>query len=84
MTDKQFQKLLTKCADTAKLHNELCKEVGAECKRRYGKGYNEVDADSIIDVLDYYGGTITVAEVEEEMTMRTEQVGEGNKEYSED
>ena len=55
MKDAEFQKLLNQCAKLAHKHRLLNKSVGKECERRFGVHYSEIDADWIIDKLDYDG-----------------------------
>ncbi len=74
MEDKAFQKLLNDCAKAAGKHNDLCVKVNDECKRRYGVEYGEVDADGIIDVLNYYGAdSFSLKEFEEAMELADQQ-----------
>lgn len=56
MKDPDFTRLLTKCAKAAQKHHELMQSVAEECEARYGCHYSDLDADSLIDVLDLHGG----------------------------
>jgi len=67
MTNSRFQKLLDQASKAAEKHKELSDKVNAECIRRFGVSYSDVDADGIIDVIDIYGGTITVEDFVSEM-----------------
>lgn len=68
MTDKEFQKLLNKTARAAKKHTSLTQDVTDECLERFGETYSDIDADHIIEILDYgVGGSITVGRFEKEM-----------------
>jgi hypothetical protein len=68
MQDSQFTKLLTQTARAASRHHDLIAKVDNECQRRYGCSYSDVDADGIIDMLDYSGGSeFSASEFDEEM-----------------
>lgn len=69
MTNREFQSLLDRCAKAAEKHIRLIKEVEQECEARYGVSYSDVDADGIIDVLNYQGGKITVKQFHKEMEL---------------
>ena len=56
MKDSDFTKLLNRCSRAAEKHYQLMDQVNAECKRRYGCSYSDVDADLLIDQLDIHGG----------------------------
>lgn len=56
MTNSEFTRLLTQAAKAAEKHKLLIGRVNEESVARYGVPYGDVDADSIIDVLDYIGG----------------------------
>ena len=68
MTDKQFQRLLDLTAKSARCHFNRCLDMNTVFIQRYGQTYSEVDADGIIDVLNYHGGHITVEECDQEMS----------------
>lgn len=67
MTDKEFQSLLNRGAKIAAKAYEVHQELTKAFEDRYGTTYSDVDADEIIDILDYQGGKITVKEVDEIM-----------------
>ena len=67
MNNKKFSALLSQAANAAEKHRRLCDLVNDECMRRHGVIYSDVDADSIIDVLDVVGGTITASEFDKIM-----------------
>lgn len=70
MRDSEFTKLLTRCSKAAAKHYELMDLVNAECQRRYGCSYSDIDADQLIDVLDIHGGeNITAQYFDEQMTL---------------
>jgi hypothetical protein len=54
--------LLRRAAKAAERHSALSAEITDAFKARYGRTHSDVDADGIIDVLDYLGGELTVAE----------------------
>ena len=56
MTNGEFTRLLTKAAKAADKHKLLVSRVNDECIARYGVDYGSVDADTIIDTLNYIGG----------------------------
>ena len=69
MNDMKFNKLLGVAARHAARAQEISKKVNDECLRRYGVMYSDVDADNIIDTLDYLGGfDFTVEEFHQDMT----------------
>lgn len=55
LTNSEFTKLLTQAAKAARKHRELCNRVNHECIARYGVSFSDVDADTIIDTIDYIG-----------------------------
>lgn len=63
MNDKQFQKLLDKANKAAVEHKNLMEQVGAECVRRFGHHYSDLDVDSLIDSVNHGLGPISVATV---------------------
>jgi len=68
MKPKLTQKLLNKAGRLAKEMASVQNELTDAFCARYGTTYSDVDADSIIDVLDYSGGHITLAECDNIMT----------------
>lgn len=64
MTDKEFQSLLNRGVKIAAKAYEVQQELTKAFEDRYGITYSDVDADEIIDVLDYQGGKITVKQVD--------------------
>lgn len=66
-SDAKFQNLLNRCAKIAEKHMLAMAALEPVFLERYGKHYSEVDADLIIEVLDLSGGSITVADCDEQM-----------------
>ncbi len=70
LTNSAFTLLLTQAAKAANKHMRLKSDVSDECIARYGTSYSDVDADSIIDVLDYIGSdSYTEKEFDEAMIL---------------
>lgn len=70
LTNRQFAGLLKRAARLAAEKAAVQQELSEAFRARYGVTYSDVDADWIIDELDYGGGeTITVARSDEEMTI---------------
>ncbi|MBV7300231.1 hypothetical protein [Enterovibrio paralichthyis] len=70
LTDSAFTRLLTQAAKAAYKHRSLCDRVNDECIARYGVGYSEVDADTVIDTIDLIGGEyFSAEEFHEAMTL---------------
>ena len=68
MNDKDFQKLLDVAARHTAKGQALSSKISVECIRRYGVHYSDVDADGIIDILDYIGQAgFPLADFEAEM-----------------
>lgn len=57
MNDSEFQRLLNSAAKAAEKHFSLTNAVAAECERRYGVTWSDVDCDAIIDILDHHGAS---------------------------
>lgn len=60
-------RLLRKAAKLAEESQIVHGELTNAFIERYGITYSDVDADSIIDTLDYFGGSLTVAECDDIM-----------------
>ena len=69
MTDVEFQELLTKACRAARAHARLNHKITDAFEARYGCTYSDVDADSLIESLDYGSVTVTVAECDADMTL---------------
>lgn len=54
--------LLRRAARSAARQMAIQQELTEAFRARYGTTYSDVDADAIIDVLDFGGGDLTVAE----------------------
>lgn len=68
MKDADFTKLLTSCAKAAEKHRQLMASVAEECEQRYGCSYSDVDADTLIDILDLHGADkLTATEFDQVM-----------------
>ncbi|MBS3648798.1 hypothetical protein KEU06_09290 [Pseudaminobacter sp. 19-2017] len=65
---KLTQRLLNRAADLAELQSKVQSDLTEAFRERYGTTYSDVNADEIIDVLDYHGGHITLSDVDEIMT----------------
>ena len=61
--------LLKRAAAAASRQADLNRQLTEAFEERYGKTYSEVDADSIIDALDYGHGPITLAECDQHMAI---------------
>ncbi|NEN87982.1 MAG: hypothetical protein F6K48_03270 [Okeania sp. SIO3H1] len=66
MDDKEFQQLLDKTAEASQNLKQFLERAQAECERRYGVVYNDIDADLIVESLEY-GSGIKVSEFHKEM-----------------
>lgn len=64
MTNRGFEAALHSCSDLARRHAAKRLQVADEFKRRYGTDPSDIDADEIIDSIDYGHGLITLAEVD--------------------
>ena len=60
-------RLLQRAADLASQSNEIQGKLTAAFRHRYGTTYSDADADSLIDVLDYHGGSIDLEECDKIM-----------------
>lgn len=58
LTKRQFQSLLKRAAKIAAVRADVQDQLSAAFNERYGATYSDVDADSLIDILDYHGGTV--------------------------
>ena len=67
MHNKVFTKLLQDTGLACETHMKLCVKVNEEWIRRHEVTYSNVAADSIIDVLNYIGGSITAEEFDKIM-----------------
>lgn len=67
---RQFQQVLTAAARAACENARQQARLTEAFEERYGVTYSEVDADGLIDALDYGGKTPTVDEADKEMTER--------------
>lgn len=68
MTEKLTNRLLAKAGRLASEMQAIQQRLTAAFTDRYGVTYSDADADSIIDVLDYSGGSLTVEECDQIMT----------------
>lgn len=62
MTTKLTNSLLKKAARLSAEFQEIQSQLTDAFNERYGVTYSDVDADMIIDTLDYGGGDLTVAD----------------------
>lgn len=60
-------RLLRRAATLAYQHSAVQHELTRAFNERYGCTYSDVDADQIIDVLDYHGGDLTVEQCDQIM-----------------
>ena len=65
---KLTQSLLSKASALAEKKMKIQHDLTNAFIERYGVTYSDVDCDSIIEVLDYAGGDITLEECDQEMT----------------
>jgi hypothetical protein len=70
MTDRQLQKLLDRTAKVSEMHLELSRRVTEAFRGRYGTTHSDVDADEIIDSLEYGAGPISIEKCDEAMSLR--------------
>ena len=68
MSDKQIEQLLRQTCDTAAKHAALTRQLSEVMKSRYGVSPHDVDCDTYIDAVDYHGGSLTLAQIDAEMT----------------
>lgn len=61
-------RMLKRAARVAEEMTQIASSLSAAFIQRYGVTYSDVDADEIIDVLDYHGGHLTVADCDRIMT----------------
>lgn len=57
MTNKQFQKIITKCNSLAIQHRKLLRVAEEEYIKRFGSNPSEVDDDWWIDTMHYGTGS---------------------------
>lgn len=68
MSEKQFGVLLRQAHAAAAKHSALAAQVTAAFRDRYGCTHSDVDADGLIESLDYgQGRAVTVRDADEEM-----------------
>lgn len=67
MKDQAFERLIQQAMKVAARHYDLMDKISNECIKRYGYTYSEVDADGIIDAIDYGAGDLTVESLHKEM-----------------
>lgn len=60
MTTNLTNRLLKKAARISAEYQDIQNQLTDAFNERYGVTYSDVDADGIIDVLDYGGGDLTV------------------------
>lgn len=65
---RQFQQVLNAAARAARENAKQQHRLTEAFHERYGITHSDVDADELIDSLDYGGKTPTVAEADEIMT----------------
>jgi hypothetical protein len=76
--NRAFAGLLRRATRMAAAAQDIQQELTAAFTERYGATYSDVDADQLIDVLDYGGGIApTVAEVDEIMAAAGYPLGGG-------
>ncbi len=69
LTSSQFTRLLKRAAKAAKEQKLLNNQLTQAFEDRYGCTYSDVDADELIDCLDYgHGGSFKASEVDEIMS----------------
>lgn len=64
MTNRGFEAALHSCSDLARRHAAKRLQVADEFKRRYGVDPSDIDADEIIDSIDYGHRLMDLAEVD--------------------
>lgn len=65
---KLTNRMLTKAGRLAEEMQGVQQSLTEAFRHRYGVTYSDVDADEIIDVLDYQGGKLTVEDCDRIMT----------------
>lgn len=65
--NRQFQQVLNAAARAAGEAAKQQARLSDAMIERYGTTHSDVDCDELIDVLDYAGGHVSVAEVDEAM-----------------
>lgn len=61
-------RMLKRAARVAEEKTQIASSLSAAFMHRYGVTYSDIDADDIIDVLDYHGGELTVADCDRIMS----------------
>ncbi len=79
MSDKELQGIINRMVKIAHEHTQLSLRIDEICLARYGHTYSELDCDDIIDMLDYNGGKMTVAEFDASMRDSIERITKGEK-----
>ena len=64
---KLTQALLDRASKLAKEFSDISSQITDAFEERYGVTHSDVDADYIIDALDYGQGSITLAECDKHM-----------------
>lgn len=67
LSNSAFQRLLNSTSAASARAARLQRQVAAEFEKRYGAAYSDVDADGVIDAVDYGTCNITVTDCDEEM-----------------
>lgn len=67
MTNAEFQRLLDRATRAGQKHRELMTIIGEECVERYGHHYSDVDAEYIIDAIDYSIAHVRVDQFDADM-----------------
>lgn len=70
LSDAKFQALLNRASKAAREHDMAVRAAHDAFVERYGATYSDVDADQIIDILNYQGGVISVGDCDTAMTER--------------
>jgi hypothetical protein len=65
---KLTQQLLDRAMCAAERHNVMSRQITEAFRQRYGVTHSDVDADEIIDALDYGSGSISLSECDRIMT----------------
>ena len=70
MEDKRFAQLLERAQRIAQEHVQMQAALTEAFEERYGVTYSAVEAERVVDALDYGQGVVTVAEVDAAMKER--------------
>ncbi len=57
MNDSDLTKLLKQSVKAAKNHRALVQRINAECYRRFGKPYGDLNSEQTIELENSVGGT---------------------------